>query len=129
MEQLTTSNSYDKVVFILESRNGSTVSVPELSRLLRVKTTTLNARFRRARISVCTVGRTNFVPSGIALNLAAHHKYALMGWPTLQEAGQLIHIKPATLKARCEKGLLEGHLDLTKRLRLNPAELEHVWVA
>jgi hypothetical protein len=126
MKQLSTSNSYEQVVSFIESRNGSGIAVPELSRLLGVKTTTLNARFRRAHIPVRTVGRTNFVPAEVAISLAALHRYALMGWPTVQAASQVIGIKPCTLKARCEKGQLEGHLDLTKRLRINPLELEHV---
>jgi hypothetical protein len=44
----------------------------------------------------------------------------------LLAASKLTHVKPGTLKARCEKGRLEGHVDLTKRLRLNPAELEEL---
>jgi hypothetical protein len=129
MKQLSPSNSYEEVVSVIRGRNGSGISVPELSQLLGVKTTTLNARFRRAQISVRTIGRTNYVPAEIAINLTALHRYALMGWPTVREASQKIGIKPCTLKARCEKGQLEGHLDLTKRLRINPFELDHVSLA
>jgi hypothetical protein len=86
----------------------------------------LNARFRRERIAVQTVGRTNYISHELALRLAELHKYALFGWPTLQEASALTTVKDGTLKARCEKGKLEGHIDLTKRLRLNPAELEQL---
>ncbi|MGP8237112.1 MAG: hypothetical protein ACLQVW_17125, partial [Limisphaerales bacterium] len=35
----------------------------------------------------------------------------------------MTEINPGTLKAWCEPGRLEGHIDLTKRLRLNPAEI------
>src|SRR5206468_6208016 len=113
MSQLSTSDAYERVVALIARHNGSTIPVPELARWLGVKTTTLNARFRRTQISVRIVGRTNYVPPEIAMDLAAHHKYALMGWPTLQNASRLIGVKPGTLKARCEKGRLEGHLDLT----------------
>jgi len=58
--------------------------------------------------------------------LAEVHRYALIGWPTLLDASKITDVKPATLKARCEKGQLEGYIDLTKRLRLNPAELGKV---
>jgi len=126
MIQLSISDTYERVVALIASHNGSRIPVPELARLLGVKATTLNARFRRTHISVSVVGRTNYVPSDTAMDLAAHHKYALMGWPTLQKASRLIGVKSGTLKARCEKGQLEGHLDLTKRLRINPISLEHV---
>lgn len=46
-----------------------------------------------------------------------------MGWPTLRTASKMTEINPGTLKAWCEQGRLEGHIDLTKRLRLNPAEI------
>src|ERR1019366_3460373 len=65
-------------------------------------------------------------PCDQALQLVELHRYALIGWPTLLAASKLTHVKPGTLKARCEKGRLEGHVDLTKRLRLNPAELEEL---
>lgn len=71
-----------------------------------------------------TIGRTNFIPVELALDLAAVHKYALLGWPTLQQASHLTGVKTGTIKAKCEKGRLEGHKDLTKRLRINPADLE-----
>jgi hypothetical protein len=92
--------------------------------LLGVKPTTLNAKFRRERVEVQTVGRTNYIPYELALRLAELHKYALFGWPTLQEASAITTVKDGTLKARCEKGKLEGYIDLTKRLRVNPADLE-----
>ncbi len=88
-----------------------------------MKPTTLNARFRRQQIAVRTIGRTNFVPLELALDLAELHKYSLIGWPTLQQASQLTGVKTGTIKARFEKGQLEGHIDLTKRLRINPAAL------
>lgn len=115
---------YERVVLVIEQSHGSRISVPDLSKLLGVKPTTLNARFRRERTAVETVGRTNYISHELALRLAELHKYALFGWPTLQEASVLTTVKDGTLKARCEKGKLEGHIDLTKRLRLNPAELE-----
>ena len=115
---------YEGVVSVIEKHRGLTISVPDLSKLLGVKPTTLNARFRRERIEVRTVGRTNYIPCELALRLAELHKYALFGWPTLQEASAITTVKDGTLKARCEKGKLEGYIDLTKRLRLNPADLE-----
>ena len=115
---------YEGVVSVIEKHRGLTISVPDLSKLLGVKPTTLNARFRRERIAVRTVGRTNYIPCELALRLAELHKYALFGWPTLQEASVITTVKDGTLKARCEKGKLEGYIDLTKRLRLNPADLE-----
>lgn len=118
--------AYERVVLVIEQSHGSRISVPDLSKLLGVKPTTLNARFRRERIAVQTVGRTNYIPHELALRLAELHKYALFGWPTLQEASVLTTVKDGTLKARCEKGKLEGHIDLTKRLRVNPAELEQL---
>ncbi len=120
----TRPEAYERVVLVIEQSHGSCISVPDLSKLLGVKPTTLNARFRRERTAVQTVGRTNYISHELALRLAELHKYALFGWPTLQEASVLTTIKDGTLKARCEKGKLEGHIDLTKRLRLNPAELE-----
>ncbi len=75
-----------------------------------------------------TVGRTSFIPVELALDLAALHKYALLGWPTLQQASRLTGVKCGTIKARCEKGRVEGHMDLTKRLRICPAELNHLRV-
>ena len=112
--------AYERVVSEIEEHRGSVISVPALSKLLGVKPTTLNARFRRERVEVQTVGRTNFIPYELALRLAELHKYALFGWPTLQEASALTTVKDGTLKARCEKGKLQGYVDLTKRLRVNP---------
>jgi hypothetical protein len=117
---------YERVVLVIGQHRGSRISVPNLSKLLGVKPTTLNARFRRERIAVQTVGRTKYVSHELALRLAELHKYALFGWPTLQEASALTTVKVGTLKARCEKGKLEGYIDLTKRLRVNPAELEQL---
>ena len=114
---------YERVLSTIEEHKGSNISVPALSKLLGVKTTTLNARFRRERVEVQTVGRTNYIPHELALRLAELHKYALFGWPTLQEASALTTVKDGTLKARCEKGKLQGFVDLTKRLRVNPADL------
>jgi hypothetical protein len=119
-------DSYGKVISAIQKAQTSTISVPELSKLLGVKATTLNARFRRERKTTKTVGRTNFIPLELALNLAALHKYALLGWPTLQQASHFTGVKTGTIKARCEKGRLEGHMDLTKRLRINPAELTNL---
>ena len=108
----------------LQACKDSSISIPELSNLLRVKTTTLNARLRRQHIAVQTVGRTNFVPGLLALQLAELHKHALIGWPTLQQASEISGVKAATIKARCEKGQLRSYRDLTKRLRVNPSELD-----
>jgi len=115
--------AYDRVVSVIEKYSGSVISVPVLSKLLGVRPTTLNAKFRRERVEVQTVGRTNYVPYELALRLVELHKYALYGWPTLHEASAITTVKDGTLKARCEKGKLEGYIDLTKRLRVNPADL------
>lgn len=119
-------DSYTHVVTAIQRNGPSRISVPELSKLLGVKATTLNARFRRQQTGVSTIGRTNFVPVDLALGLAELHKYALIGWPTLQQASRLTGVKTGTIKARCEKGRLEGYVDLTKRLRINPAALENL---
>src|SRR5690348_6740116 len=66
---------YERVVSAIEQYRGSTVPVPDLSKLLGVKPTTLNARFRREHIEVRTVGRTNYIPYELALRLAELHKY------------------------------------------------------
>src|SRR5579872_2632870 len=124
ISMVPTFESYDKVISVIERHKGSTISVPELSQLLGVKATTLNAKFRRERTPVSTIGRTNYIRGELALILAELHKHALIGWPTLHEASKLTAVKSGTIKARCEKGRLEGHIDLTKRLRVNPAELE-----
>ena len=116
-------DSYVEVISAIQKDRVSSISVPDLSNLLGVNPTTLNARFRRQQIAVRTIGRTNFVPLELALDLAELHKYSLIGWPTVQQASQLTGVKTGTIKARCEKGQLEGHIDLTKRLRINPAEL------
>lgn len=116
--------AYERVVSVIQKFRGSTISVPDLSKLLCVRSTTLNARFRREHIEVQTVGRTNYIPCELALRLAELHKYALLDWPTLEEASSITAFKNGTLKARCEKGKLEGHIDLTKRLRINPAQIE-----
>jgi hypothetical protein len=114
---------YAEVVSTIRDGGKSAIPVPRLSSLLGVRATTLNARFRRLRLSVQTVGRVNFVPLELALELAGLHKYALMGWPTVQQASQLTSVKGCTIKAKCEKGQVEGYMDLTKRLRINPAAL------
>jgi hypothetical protein len=116
--------AYHRFITLIDHYKGSIIPVPELSRLLDVKTTTLNARFRREHLPVTPIGRTNYLSYELALRLAELHKYALLGWPTLREASRVTAIKPATIKARCEKGQLEGYLDLTKRLRINPQEIE-----
>src|SRR5689334_13253168 len=105
--------AYDRVLTAIGQYQASGIPVPELSRLLDVKTTTLNARFRREHLPVTTLGRTNYISLELALRLAGLHKYALLGWPTLHAAGQATAMKQATLKARCEKGQLEAYLDLT----------------
>jgi hypothetical protein len=115
---------FAEIVSAIQRERVSSISVPDLSRLLDVKATTLNARFRREHITVQTVGRTNFVSLELALRLAELHKYALLGWPTLEQASRLTGVKSGTIKARCEKGQLEGYSDLTKRLRVNPGEIE-----
>lgn len=117
-----TTDAYEKVVAELEKRKDSTISVPELSELLGVKPTTINARFRRLGTPIITVGRTNYVRGELALPLADLHQHALRGWPTLHDVSRRTGIKTGTLKARCEKGKLESYVDLTKRLRINPAE-------
>ena len=114
---------YHAVISQIAAFGNASVSVPALSKLLGVKSATLNARFRRLQIHLRTLGRTNYLPCQQALELVELHRYALIGWPTLLAASRMTAIRPATLKARCEKGQLEGHIDLTKRLRLNPAEL------
>ncbi len=125
---LPVESTYYRVLAAIGQHKGSMVPVPELSRLLSVKTTTLNARFRRESVRVSLVGRTNYICSEVALKLAEAHKYALLGWLTLPEASRATAVKQATLKARCEKGQLEAYLDLTKRLRINPEEIEKlVW--
>ncbi len=124
MGQAPNADSCARVLLELQRGESSSISVPRLSRLLGVNSTTLNARFRRRGIPVTLVGRTSFVPAALAVELARLHRYALLGWPTLQEASRATGVKPGTLKAQCEKGRLEGHIDLTKRLRINPAELE-----
>ncbi len=116
--------AFPEVVAEIQKTANSIISVPALSKLLGVKATTLNARFRRQKTGIKTEGRTNFVPVDLALGLAQAHRYALSGWPTLRQASRLTGIKTGTIKARCEKGLLEGHIDLTKRLRINPEELK-----
>ncbi len=122
----TQADPYSHVITTIQHNGPARISVPELSKLLGVKATTLNARFRRQQTGVSTVGRTNFVPVELALRLAELHKYALIGWPTLQQASRLTGVKSGTIKARCEKGRLEGYVDLTKRLRVNPAALENL---
>jgi len=122
----TRRDSYAQIISGIQQTRASTISVPQLSKLLGVKSTTLNARFRRQQMTLKTIGRTNFIPVDLALDLAAVHKYALLGWPTLQQASHLTGVKTGTIKAKCEKGRLEGHKDLTKRLRINPADLENL---
>jgi hypothetical protein len=112
-----------EVLSHIQNSGKAVLSVPQLSNLLGVKTTTLNARFRRQGLSVQTVGRVNFISIDLALKLAGLHKYALMGWLTIQQASRLTGVKGCTIKARCEKGQVEGYIDLTKRLRINPAAL------
>ena len=119
-------DSYWQVLSSIQNGQASTISVPELSKLLGVKATTLNARFRRQQTTLKIVGRTSFISLELALSVAALHKYALLGWPTLRQASLLTGVKSGTIKARCEKGRLEGHRDLTKRLRINPAELKNL---
>lgn len=124
MASISQTDPCSAIISWIAAYGSSIIPVPALSRLLGVKSTTLNARFRRKQILLRTIGRTNYLPYDQALQLVELHRYALIGWPTLQAASKITDVKPATLKARCEKGRLEGHIDLTKRLRLNPAELE-----
>ena len=124
MASLSQADPCGAIISRIAAYGSSSIPVPALSKLLGVKSTTLNARFRRKQIPLRTIGRTNYLPCDEALQLVELHRYALIGWPTLQAASKITDVKPATLKARCEKGRLEGHIDLTKRLRLNPAELE-----
>ncbi len=124
MASISQADPCGAIISRIAAYGNSSIPVPTLSKLLGVKSTTLNARFRRTQTPLRTVGRTNYLPCDQALQLVELHRYALIGWPTLQAASKLTDFKPATLKARCEKGRLEGHVDLTKRLRLNPAELE-----
>jgi len=126
MASISQTDPCSAIISRIASYGSSSIPVPALSKLLGVKSTTLNARFRRKQTPLRTVGRTNYLPCDQALQLVELHRYALIGWPTLQAASKLTDFKPATLKARCEKGRLEGHIDLTKRLRLNPAELEEL---
>lgn len=119
-------DGYDRVLLEVAKYKDSTISVPALSRLLGVKPTTINARFRREGVHANTIGRTNYIPGNVALMLVQRHQYALQGWPTLHEVSRATGIKAGTLKARCEKGKLESHVDLTKRLRVNPAEAAHL---
>lgn len=114
---------YREVLSAIRAHTGSIIAVPELSLMLGVKSTTLNARLRRQQVEVSMVGRTSYISCQLALQLAELHKYALFGWPTLREASRATKVKACTIKARCEKGQLEGHRDLTKRLRLNPEAL------
>ncbi len=117
--------AYERVVSIIEENRGSIISVPALAKLLGVKPTTLNAKFRREQVEVQTVRRTNYIPYELALRLVELHKYALFGWPTLQEASAITTVKDGTLKARCvRKENSRAYIDLTKRLRINPAALE-----
>lgn len=115
---------YAEVVSRIRSHEESSISVPQLAGLLAVKATTLNARFRRLHVPVRTIGRVNYIPLNLALDLASVHKYALLGWPTVEEASRLTDVKGCTIKAKCEKGAVESHMDLTKRLRVNPTALE-----
>ncbi len=121
-----TPDPYTQVLSELQKNPASKIAVPHLSKLLGVKSTTLNARFRRQQTSIETVGRTSFIPLELALRLAQLHKYALLGWPTLEQASRLTGVKSATIKARCEKGRVEGYMDLTKRLRISPAALSNL---
>jgi hypothetical protein len=108
MASMSQTDPCSAIISRIATYGSSSIPVPALSKLLGVKTTTLNARFRREQIP---------------LRLVEMHRYALIGWPTLLAASRMTHVKPGTLKARCEKGRLDGHIDLTKRLRLNPTEL------
>ena len=129
MASISQTDPYSAIISQIAAYGSSSIPVPALSKLLGVKSTTLNARFRRKQIPLRTIGRTNYLPCDQALQLVELHRYALIGWPTLLAASKITDFKPATLKARFEKGRLEGHIDLTKRLRLNPAQLEGLFSA
>src|ERR1039457_85679 len=116
MASMSQTDPCSGIISRIATYGSSSIPVPALSKLLRVKTTTLNARFRREQIPLRTVGRTNYLPCDQALRLVEMHRYALIGWPTLLAASRMTHVKPGTLKARCEKGRLEGHVDLTKQI-------------
>src|ERR1039457_1141518 len=108
MASITHTDPCSAIISRIAAYGNSNIPVPALSKLLGVKSTTLNARFRRKQIPLSTIGRTNYLPCDEALQLVELHRYALIGWPTLQAASQITDVKPATLKARCEKGRLEG---------------------
>jgi hypothetical protein len=129
MASISQTDPCSAIISRIAAYGSLSIPVPALSKLLGVKSTTLNARFRRKQIPLRTIGRTNYLPCDQALQLVELHRYALIGWPTLLAASKITDVKPATLKARCEKGRLEGHIDLTKRLRLNPAQLEELFSA
>jgi len=64
------------IVSRITAYGSSSIPVPALSQLLGVKSTTLNARFRREQIPLRTVGRTNYLPCDQALQLVELHRYA-----------------------------------------------------
>lgn len=119
-------NRYEEVRNLVGGFPDALVSVPYLGRLLEVDSPTLNAKLRRDKIKVTLNGRTSYIPKDLALKLVEGHKYALMGWITVKEAGALIGIRPETIKARCNTGRLNGYVDLTKRLRVNPEDIRGI---
>jgi len=116
-------SNYEKVISEIKKYEGGLISVIKLSNLLGVSSETINARLRRENANVKTVVRTNYISTYKALELTEVHKYALLNWITLKEASQITNVQVATLKLRCRNGLLEGHHDLTKRIRVDPLNL------
>ena len=82
-----------------------------------------DARQTRQRNGKGHAQRLSIVDLGVN-KLAELHKHALIGWPTLRQASEMSGVKVGTIKARCEKGQLRSYRDLTKRLRINPSELD-----
>src|ERR1039457_164961 len=98
MASMSQTDPCSGIISRIAAYGSSSIPVPALSKLLGVKSTTLNARFRREQIPLRTIGRTSYLPCDQARRLVEYHRYAIIGWPTLRAASKTTHVEPGTLK-------------------------------
>jgi hypothetical protein len=119
-------DAYGGVMSRIRGRGNSKISIPELSGLLGVKTTTLNARLRRQRVAAHTVGRTNlYLGDCSGTGRTPQTRPVRMAYAAANQP----HLRHGQAPSRRDAKRAAGELrDLTKRLRINPSELNGLYL-
>src|SRR3989344_1540139 len=99
------ADKFQEVLSEIASYEDGRIPVPRLAEILGVKKSTLNSRFRREQAVTMLESRTSYVPLDIAFGIAEKHKYAILGYPTIDDVSKVTGIKYGTIKARCEHGI------------------------